>query len=118
MSKIWIFGDSYGTHLANNNQKITPWFWAYSLGKRLNCTEYKNFSQWGVGNDYIHHEIDLHAEEISPQDYVIVITSSSSREWLIEEQPTFSNFEVLFKICKIFSFCILDKEEKVLLRKE
>jgi hypothetical protein len=94
MSKIWIFGDSYGTHLANNNQKITPWFWAYSLGKRLNCTEYKNFSQWGVGNDYIHHEIDLHAEEISPQDYVIVITSSSSREWLIEEQPTFSNFYV------------------------
>ena len=33
-------------------------------------------------------------------------------------QPTFSNFKVLFKICKIFSFCILDKEEKVLLRKE
>ena len=32
--------------------------------------------------------------------------------------PTFSNFEVLFKICKILSFCILDKEEKVLLKKE
>ena len=32
--------------------------------------------------------------------------------------PTFSNFEVLFKICKILSFCVLDKEEKVLLKKE
>ena len=32
--------------------------------------------------------------------------------------PTFSNLEVLLKICKIFSFCVLDKEENVLLKKE
>ena len=32
--------------------------------------------------------------------------------------PTFSNFEVLFNICNIFSFCTLDKDENVLLRKE
>ena len=32
--------------------------------------------------------------------------------------PTFSNFEALFKICKILSFCVLDKDEKVLLKKE
>ena len=32
--------------------------------------------------------------------------------------PTFSNLEVLLKICKIFSFCVLDKDEKVLLKKE
>ena len=32
--------------------------------------------------------------------------------------PTFSNLEVLFKICKIFSFCNFDSDEKVLLRKE
>ena len=32
--------------------------------------------------------------------------------------PTFSNFEVLFNICNIFSFWTLDKDENVLLRKE
>ena len=32
--------------------------------------------------------------------------------------PTFSNFDVLFKICKIFSFCVFDKDENVLLKKE
>ena len=32
--------------------------------------------------------------------------------------PTFSNLEVLLKICKIFSFWIFDNEENVLLRKE
>ena len=32
--------------------------------------------------------------------------------------PTFSNFDVLFKICNIFSFWALDKDENVLLRKE
>ena len=32
--------------------------------------------------------------------------------------PTFSNLEVLFKICKILSFCVLDKEEKVRLKNE
>lgn len=94
MSKMWIFGDSYGTHLANNKEKITPWFWAYNLGKRLGCKEYKNLSQWGVGNEFIYHEIELHSSEISSEDYVIVISSSISREWLIEEEPTLSNFYV------------------------
>jgi len=92
--KIWIFGDSYGTHLANDKLKITPWYWAYSLGKRLGCTEYKNFSQWGVGNDFIHYVIDLHSEEISPEDYVVVVSSSVSREWLIKDEPTVSNYFV------------------------
>ena len=32
--------------------------------------------------------------------------------------PTFSNLAVLFKICKIFSFCIFDNDENVLLKKE
>ena len=32
--------------------------------------------------------------------------------------PTFSNLVVLFKICKIFSFCNLDNDEKVLLKNE
>ena len=90
--KIWVFGDSYGVHLASNPKNITPWFWAYSLGKQLGCTDYKNFSQWAVGNDYIHHCIDLHSKEISSEDYVIVISSSVNREWLIEDQPTLSNY--------------------------
>ena len=32
--------------------------------------------------------------------------------------PTFSNLEVLFKICKILSFCVRDNEEKVRLKNE
>ena len=32
--------------------------------------------------------------------------------------PTFSNFEVLLKICKILSFWDLDNDENVLLKKE
>ena len=32
--------------------------------------------------------------------------------------PTFSNLVVLFKICKIFSFCNIDNDEKVLLKNE
>ncbi len=31
--------------------------------------------------------------------------------------PTFSNLAVLFNICNIFSFCVLDKDENVLLKK-
>jgi hypothetical protein len=92
MSKMWVFGDSYGVHLASDPKKTTPWFWTYSLGKRLGCTEYKNFSQWGAGNDYIHHCVDLHSKEISSEDYVIIISSSISREWLIEDKPYLSNY--------------------------
>lgn len=94
MSKIWIFGDSYGVHLADSQEKNTSWFWAYSLGKRLGCTEYKNFSQMGVGNDYIHYSLDLHSHEISSKDFVIVISSSINREWLVEDQPYVSNYYV------------------------
>ena len=32
--------------------------------------------------------------------------------------PTFSNFEVLLKICNIFSFCVFDNDEKVRLKNE
>ena len=32
--------------------------------------------------------------------------------------PTLSNLAVLFKICNIFSFCDLDRDENVLLKKE
>jgi hypothetical protein len=92
--KLWVFGDSYGVHLYEDPKKKTEWFWAYQLAKQLGCSEYINRSGMGVGNEYIQYQINQQSKSIKPEDYVIVISSSMSRQWLIYDSPHLSNFHV------------------------
>lgn len=94
MKKLWVFGDSYGVHIAQDPKKITPWFWAYELAKKLNCDQYENHCQMGVSNEYIHKCIRDHKDEIGTEDYVIVITTSILRKWFFKNKPFISNFYI------------------------
>lgn len=94
MSKLWVFGDSYGVHIAQDPNSITPWFWAYELAKKLKCEKYENHCQMGVSNEYIHYMIKEHEDQIEKDDYVIVITTSILRKWFFEDRPFISNFYI------------------------
>ena len=105
MKKLWIFGDSYGVHVAQDPKKITPWFWAYALAKKLKCDTYKNHCQMGVSNEYIQHLIKENQDNISKDDYVIVITTSIMRRWFFEDKPFVSNFYI-----NNFNECVTPEE--------
>lgn len=94
MKKLWLFGDSYGVHIAQDPTSITPWFWAYDLAKKLKCDQYENHCQMGVSNEYIHYMIKKYENDISKNDYVIVITTSILRKWFFENRPFISNFYI------------------------
>lgn len=94
MSKLWVFGDSYGVHIAQNETDITPWFWAYDLAKKLGCKSYQNHSQMGISNEYTHYKINQYKDQISFDDYIIVITTSFSRRWFFKDRPFISNFYI------------------------
>lgn len=94
MSKLWVFGDSYGVHIAQDPTRVTPWFWAYDLAKKLKCEKYENHCQMGVSNEYIHYMIKQYEDQIKPEDYVIVITTSILRKWFFKDKPFVSNFYI------------------------
>lgn len=94
MSKLWIFGDSYGVHVEQDPKAVNKWFWAYQLAQKLKCEYYDNRSQMGVANDYIQHMIMEAETEITPEDYVVVITTSTARKWFIQDKPWVSNFYI------------------------
>jgi hypothetical protein len=94
MSKLWVFADSYGVHIEQKPEATNKWFWAYELAKKLKCDYYHNYSQMGVSNDYIQYMIMEREKEISPDDYVIVISTSLMRKWFIKDKPWVGNFYV------------------------
>jgi len=94
MKKLWIFGDSFGVHVAQDPKELTPWFWAYDLAKKLGCDQYENHCQMGVSNEYIHHMINDQKDNISKDDYVIVITTSIIRKWFFKDRPFLANFYI------------------------
>jgi len=95
MSKLWIFGDSYGVHLNQQPGVVgNPWFWGYQLAKKLECKKYSNISQLGVANEYIQNSIMLEKNNIRSGDYVVIISTSMSRKWFFEDIPHSANFYV------------------------
>lgn len=104
MSTMWVFGDSYGVHIVQDPKEIHEWFWSYDLGKKLNCTKYCNYSQLGISNNLIQSSIIDHQENIKPDDYVIVITTSISRQWFFKDKPWLSNIFQTTNLSKILDY--------------
>jgi hypothetical protein len=92
MPTLWTFGDSYGVHLIDKPEVVNDWFWTYDVANQLNCLRYGNLCQMGVSNSYIQHTIQEHSDQIKSEDYVIIVSTSSTRRWLIEDKPYISNF--------------------------
>lgn len=88
MSKLWVFGDSYGVPLSNS----INWFWADQVKNELNCVEHVNRCVLGAANEFTQYCIMREESNISPEDYVIVISTSIDRKWFFRTAPYAGNF--------------------------
>jgi hypothetical protein len=92
MSKLWIFGDSYGVPY-NKNKEVIDWGWTYKLGKSLGVNQYCNCSEIGASNEYTVNRILKYKNEIAKDDFVVVISTSITRKWFIPDKPWVSNYQ-------------------------
>lgn len=98
MSTLWIFGDSYGAPLSNDDSVHHPWVWHIRLARQLGCSKYRNECQHGVSNEYIQYKISQNAKDIKSEDTVVIISTSITRRWFIYDKPQISNFLQLMNL--------------------
>ena len=95
MNTLWIFGDSFVSHL-NKNYDIDyfpDWAWTRQLAHKLNLN-LKICALPGISNQWIAKKINEHEENMTQGDTVIIVTSEPNRTWLLEDRPEFSNIFV------------------------
>jgi hypothetical protein len=93
---LWVFGDSFSiarNDVPNADQLDHP-LWTDIVSGGLGFSEFYNYSQWGIGNDYIFSQILTYLEKFKPGDYVIIQTTSIDRQWFFKENPELSNYYV------------------------
>ena len=99
MSKLYLFGDSFGVFTNQKDTQLelqkTPEednSWWKILQYKLDCKEIVNYCINGSSLDYMQWKFFQHINEITKEDYVIVIHTEASRRWFIEDCPGITNF--------------------------
>jgi len=88
LSKLWVFGDSYGVSLSHS----IDWFWADIVKNKLKCDEHINSCVLGAANDYTQYCIMKQEVNIKSDDYVIIISTGIERKWFFFDKPHTGNF--------------------------
>lgn len=93
---LWIFGDSFSVARSSINKgDIEPWpLWHELLASNLNLDGYRNYSQWGVSNEYILEKFLNHQLSYQDGDYIVVQLTNSSRQWFFKDHSELANFYV------------------------
>ena len=94
---LWVVGDSF----VMPNMKTTQWIdktkaWPYLLGKSLNVDATSVIGQYGCANTYICYEMKKNSIHMKPNDYLVVVTTSYTRQWFFFDQPQYTSAKVLF----------------------
>jgi hypothetical protein len=97
MTKLYVIGDSFSAEESwpTGVKTIHPYpdydfgasvYWPKKLADRLEA-DLVNLSIIGCGQDYQWAEIYKHQDEITPDDYVIVVLTEARRFWYFYEYP-------------------------------
>jgi len=101
--KLHIYGDSFGTLMKPGQSRLLEKtldendYWQVKLQKKLGCDELVNRSVFGTSLDCIQYLFNQNLDEISKDDYIIVIHTEASRRWFIEDMPNLTNFASFIK---------------------
>lgn len=101
--KLHIYGDSFGTVMKPGQSRLLEKtldendYWQVKLQKKLGCDELVNRSVFGTSLDCIQYLFNQNLDEISKDDYIIVIHTEASRRWFIEDMPNLTNFSSFIK---------------------
>ena len=101
--KLHIYADSFGSfthpdeHWQRSELPDENDFWQKALQVKLGCDELVNQSVNGTSLDFIQWRFKNTLNEISKDDYIIVIHTEPSRRWFIEDFPNVTNFQSFVK---------------------
>jgi hypothetical protein len=91
MPKLFVLGDSFSFPHEGNDQ-----LWPIIAAKKLEAStnqqvEIVNRSLIGASQDYVWKMLSSVINEITPDDFLIIILTSCDRFWYFEERPEYSN---------------------------
>lgn len=89
---LWIFGCSFS--VSQPAGKSTHPTWANILAEKMKLTEFHDYAQWGVSNEYIVDQFMKVNNEIQPGDTIIIQLTEKSRQWFFKDQPCIANFYI------------------------
>lgn len=91
MKKLYILGDSF-SYPHKTEKKLWPVITGEYLEQQLKeKVEIVNLSLIGASQDYVWKKLDHVLEQITQDDYLVIVLTSSDRFWYIENRPEFSN---------------------------
>lgn len=87
MGKLRVYGDSFSVDLK------LEWQYVHQLSRYLN-KPIEDYSLFGCSNEWIVKNIlyDLIYNKIEPDDFILVVTTSETRNWLFPAFPDIGNF--------------------------
>lgn len=88
MGTLRVYGDSFGVNLG------CEWQYMNQLQQYLKLEQQKNYSIFGCSNEWIIKNLiyDLTYSQIQPDDFILIVTTSETRQWLIKHLPDIANF--------------------------
>lgn len=91
MPKLFILGDSF-SYPHTSTKDLWPVVAGKKLSKEINKDiEVINYSFIGANQDFLWKNLDVILNEITPEDYLVVVLTSCDRFWFIENRPELSN---------------------------
>ena len=105
MSKLYVIGDSYGAREIGYTNIDTAGptpdyqfgedvYWPKQLADQLGVDKLVNGSSIGTSQDFAWSFLHRWLDEITPDDYLIVILTEASRFWFLQQWPQSSRYDI------------------------
>ena len=94
MKTLWVFGDSYALPYHTDEQESRI-HWQFSLMKNLNCDSVKTFAAAGAANEWIYSQFTEQLNQITPNDFVVFVSTQVNRRWFFPDNIGSSNYGVI-----------------------
>jgi hypothetical protein len=94
MKKLWVFGDSYGYLDQDRYEQSKDWHWISLLSNSLTNSKFVTLSHYGAANEWIYYQFRQHLEQITENDYVVVISTQFDRRWFFPDNVGACNLNI------------------------
>lgn len=97
VKRLWVFADSFGVCDPNKDSRRV---WTRQLARRLSESiqepvELFNYSLIGCSQDWTVNSYMSFVDQMLPDDYVVIVMTSSARYWYFEDLPTLTNWNII-----------------------
>ena len=93
MSKLYIVGDSFSSAEPKGRDQEKTWW--YRLAQKLQCKGFMNWSMIGSAQEYAWYMLLVQLDQITPDDYLLIVATHPSRRWWAISDPTLGKVEFL-----------------------